>query len=168
MTLLCPLPPESPFWFPTAPGVTTLPVAPEIVENEYPEPPNSIPVDDDFDPQNPPCDLWDELPDDTPEVPAATQEIEVIVPVATIITNKVAVVRTTVDAERGVVSIPQQEDVDLVVRTRIIASRLDGENITITTRTKISVIAFPPAIREDPVECVCVIDFTVSRSTIAG
>jgi hypothetical protein len=127
-----------------------------------------MPVDDDFDPQNPPCDLWDELPDDTPEVPAATQEIQVIVPVATIITNKVAVVRTTVDAERGVVSIPQEEDVDLVVRTRIIAFRVAGENITITTRTKISVTALPPAIREDPVECVCVIDFTVPRSAISG
>jgi len=168
MTLLCPLPPESPFWYPTTPGVTTPPVAPEIIENEYPEPPNSIPVDDDFDPQNPPCDLWDELPDDTPGVPGATQDVEVIVPVATIITNKVAVVRTTVDAERGVVSIPQEEDVDLVVRTRIIASRVAGESLTITTRTKISVIASPPAIREDPVECVCVIDFTVSASNIVG
>jgi len=168
MTLLCPLPPESPVWFPTALGVTTLPVAPEIVENEYPEPPNSIPIDDDFDPQNPPCDLWDELPDDTPGVPSTTQDVEVIVPVTTIITNKVAVVRTTVDAERGVVSIPQEEDVDLVVRARIDVSRVPVKSLTITTRTKISVIASPPAIREDPVECVCVIDFTVSRSNIAG
>jgi len=165
MTLLCPLPPESPFWFPTAPGVTTLPVAPEIIENEYPEPPNSIPVDDDFDPQNPPCDLWDELPDDTPGVPGATQDVEIITPVATIITNRVAVVRTTVDAERGVVSIPQEEDVDLVVRTRINVSRVSVKSLTITTRTRLSVVVSPPAIREDPVECVCVIDFRVSTSS---
>jgi hypothetical protein len=159
MTLLCPLPPESPFWFPTAPGVTTLPVAPEIVENEYPEPPNSIPVDDDFDPQNPPCDLWDTLPDDTPGVPDATQEIEDIIPYATIITDKVAVVRTTLDVVRGLVSITQIEVVALVVRTLVEAQSTAPRSVDLVSKTKISVIATAPAIRYPAVQVLGALNF---------
>jgi hypothetical protein len=160
MTLLCPLPPESPFWFPTAPGVTTLPVAPEIVENPYPQPPNGIPVDDDFDPQNPPCDLWDILPDDTPEVPAATQEIGVIVPVATVITNKVAVVRTTIDASRGVAAIPQLEQLAIVTRTTITVEFSGVRSTNLVTRTKIFATATAPAIRYPEVQMLNALNFT--------
>jgi hypothetical protein len=162
------LPSESPFWFPTAPGVTTLPSAPPIIDNEYPQPANSIIIGDDFDPENPPSDLWDVIPDDTSEVPAATQEVIVVVPVATVATNRAAVVHTNIDVERRLVLIPQQQRIELRLRTRALVRRVPVKSVTLTTYTKVAVTVDPPALRENPVECVCVIDFTVSRSNILG
>ena len=49
-------------WFPTAPGVTSLPVAPAPTQNAEPKPANSIQAPEDFDPESPDlCALFQDL-----------------------------------------------------------------------------------------------------------
>jgi len=149
---LCPLPPDSPFWFPTAPGITQLPVEPPITPNEQPEPANSIPVEGGFDPLNPPCELWEDLPTDTPAVPAAEMAVEQLVPVVKLEILQVFASRTALAAERGVINIPQVTDVTIVSRTTIQIFELSARIVTFPVKTKISVQDTAPAIRAEAVE----------------
>jgi hypothetical protein len=156
-------------WFPVAPGITLLGPAPSVYQNPYPQPANSLPVDETFDPLNPPPTFWDEdLPVDTPAVPEFETDVDILVPFAQLTKRQVFVSRTVVEAERGVVSIPQETDVLLRVRTRVFVFELSARNVVIPTRTKLAVERLPVAIREDPVECLCAMTFDVFRSDILG
>jgi len=157
---LCPLPPESPFWFPVAPGVTTLPTAPETVENEYPQPANSIPVEDDFDPQNPPCDLWDILPTDTPAVPETEIDVDRLVPVVKLDIKKVFVSRTTINVVRGLISIPEVESLLVISRTTLTVQVVKAQSILLVVKTLASVTATQPALRYERAEVVNVLSYT--------
>jgi hypothetical protein len=157
---LCPLPPESPFWFPVAPGVTTLPTAPETVENEYPQPANSIPVEDDFDPQNPPCDLWDILPTDTPAVPETEIDVDRLVPVVKLDIKKVFVSRTTINVVRGLISIPEVESILIISRTTLTVQVVKAQSILLVVKTLASVTATQPALRYERAEVVNVLSYT--------
>jgi hypothetical protein len=157
---LCPLPPESPFWFPVAPGVTTLPTAPETVENEYPQPANSIPVEDDFDPQNPPCDLWDILPTDTPAVPETEIDVDRLVPVVKLDIKKVFMSRTTINVVRGLISIPEVESVLIISRTTLTVQVVKAQSIFLVVKTLASVTATQPALRYERAEVVNVLSYT--------
>jgi hypothetical protein len=156
-------------WFPVAPGITLLGPAPAVFSNPYPEPANSLPVDETFDPLNPPEDFWDvELPTNTPAVPPRESEVETLVPSWKQENQDTFVVRTIIEVERGVVNIPQIEEVTLTTRTAIAVFELFARNVVLPTRTALTVVASPPAIREAPVECLCAVTFEVFRSDIAG
>ena len=156
-------------WFPVAPGITLLGPAPTVFSNPYPEPANSLPVDETFNPLNPPEDFWDvELPTDTPAVPPRESEIETLVPSWKQENQDTFVVRTIIEVERGVLNIPQIEEVTLTTRTAIAVFELSARNVVLPTRTALTVVASPPAIREAPVECLCAVTFDVFRSDIAG
>jgi hypothetical protein len=157
---LSPLPPESPFWFPVAPGVTTLPTASETVENEYPQPANSIPVEDDFDPQNPPSDLWDILPTDTPAVPETEIDVDRLVPVVKLDIKKVFVSRTTVDVDRGLIRIPETEDLTLIVRTSAAVKAVRVKNVVPVVKTQIFTVAGVPSLRFQTATVCNVLSYT--------
>jgi hypothetical protein len=169
MTTICPIPDSGPFWFPTQPGITVAPPAPALIINEYPAPADSVDVDEAFDPLNPPSSFWcEDLPIDTPAVPAEEYVAETLIPPWREIINEVFAIRSIIEVVTTFPNIPAIQPVTLVVRTGISVFELSTRSVVLATRTTLTVVASPPAIREDPVECVCVIDFTVSRSTIAG
>jgi hypothetical protein len=154
-------------WFPVAPGITLLGPAPAVFSNPYPEPANSLPVDETFNPLNPPEDFWDvDLPTNTPAVPPQESEIAVLAPAWKQENPYTFVVRTTVDVVRGVINIPQIEEATLTTRTGIDVFELSARNVVLATRTSLTVVASPPAIREAPVECLCAVTFDVFRSDI--
>jgi hypothetical protein len=156
-------------WFPVAPGITLLGPAPSVFSNPYPEPANSLPVDETFNPLNPPTGFWDTaLPTNTPAVPRKESQVEVLVPAWKQENQNTFVVRTTIDVERGVINIPQLAEVTLTTRTSIDVFELSARSVVLPTRTALTVVASPPAIREAPVECLCAVTFDVFRSDIAG
>jgi hypothetical protein len=156
-------------WFPVAPGITLLGPAPAVFSNPYPEPANSLPVDETFNPLDPPSNFWDvDLPKNTPAVPPKESEVAILAPAWKQDNPYTFVVRTTIDATRGVINIPQIEEVTLTTRTSIDVFELSARNVVLTTRTALTVVASPPAIRETPVECLCAVTFDVFRSDIAG
>lgn len=67
-------------WFPVAPGITSLPVAPAPTQNSEPQPANAIQAPSDFDPDNPDlCLLFqDLLPTNTAPVYAQEQTASVL------------------------------------------------------------------------------------------
>lgn len=150
---LCPLPGDADFWFPVAPGITTLPETPAIIENEYSQPANSIPFDDDdFDPQNPPCDLWDILPTDTAAVPAAEMEVTSVVPVAKLDIRKIFVTRSTLNVVRGLLNIKQVTEVPaLTVYTKITATGTLVNTVDLPVYTELDTSVSLPAVRANSV-----------------
>jgi len=156
-------------WFPVAPGITLLGPAPAVFSNPYPEPANSLPVDETFNPLNPPSNFWDvDLPKNTPAVPPKESEVTTLASAWKQDNPYTFVVRTTIEVTRGVINIPQIEEVTLTTRTSIDVFELSARNVVLTTRTALTVVASPPAIRETPVECLCAVTFDVFRSDIAG
>jgi hypothetical protein len=154
-------------WFPVAPGITLLGPAPSVFSNPYPAPANSLPVDETFDPLNPPADFWDvDLPTNTPAVPPQESEVTTLAPAWKQDKPYTFVVRTTIDATRGLIRIPQIEEVTLTTRTSIDVFELSARNVVLATRTALTVVASPPAIREAAVECLCAVTFDVFRSDI--
>jgi hypothetical protein len=156
-------------WFPVAPNVTFLGLAPAIIYNPYPQPANSVAIDGDIDPLDPPADFWDvDLPVDTPAVPPEESVVDVVSLPWQQINPYTFVVRTTIDVVRGVISIPQIEEATLTTRTSIDVFELSARNVVLATRTALTVVASPPAIREAPVECLCAVTFDVYRADIPG
>jgi len=140
-------------WFAVQPGITLLGPAPEVYKNEYPEPANSYPVDESFDPLNPPEDFWDELlPTDSPAVPAAESIIVDLVPAWKEAINELLAVRSTINVTRGIINIPTVQPVVLTTRTTISALELSARNSVLPIKIKLSVQEASAAIREEPVE----------------
>jgi hypothetical protein len=140
-------------WFPVQPGISLLGPAPEIYENEYPEPANSLPVDESFNPLDPPPTFWDEdLPEDSPAVPAAESEIPQLVPAWREEIDEVLVSRAAIRVTRGIVNIPTVQPVALTVRTAITAFDLSARIVSIPVKTRLIASESVPAIREAAVE----------------
>jgi hypothetical protein len=149
-------------WFPVQPGITLIGPAPAVYDNPYPEPANSYPVEEEFDPVDPPENFWDELlPTDTPAIPAQETVITQLVPAWREEISYVFSVRTTIDVERGFINIPTIQTVTLVVRTKISVFELSVRNITLRSRTVLALDRGAVAIREDLTEC-----FTITGLTI--
>jgi hypothetical protein len=169
MTTICPIPDSGPFWFPTQPGITVAPPAPALIINEYPAPADSVDVDEDFDPLNPPSSFWcEDLPIDSPAVPAEEYIVETLIPAWREVINEVFVVRSIIEVTTTFPSVPAIQPVTLVVRTGISVFELSTRSVVLATRTTLTVVASPPAIREAPVECLCALTFDVIRSDISA
>jgi hypothetical protein len=154
MTTICPIPDSGPFWFPTQPGITVAPPAPPLISNEYPAPADSVDVDDDFDPLNPPPSFWcEDLPINTPAVPAEEYVVEALIPPWREIVNEVFAVRSTIDVATTFPAIPTIQPLTLVVRTGISVFEISARNVTLSTRTVLAVDRGAVAIREDLTEC---------------
>lgn len=142
-------------WFPVQPGITLLGPAPEIYENEYPEPANSLAVDESFDPLDPPPTFWDEdLPTDTAATPAAESTVTDLVPAWKETIKEVFVSRTTINAERGVFNIPTVQPVTLTTRTSINVLDLSIRDAVLATKTAFTLGRTAAAIRADTVEII--------------
>lgn len=140
-------------WFPVQPGITLLGPAPEVYENEYPEPANSLAVDESFDPLDPPPTFWDEdLPTNTPAIPEQGSTITDLVPAWKEAINELFAVRSTINVTRGIINIPTVQPVTLTVRTTLSAFELSVRNVVLPTKTRLSVQEAGAAIREAPVE----------------
>ena len=149
-------------WFPVQPGITLIGPAPAVYENPYPEPANSYPVDEEFDPVNPPANFWNELlPTDTPAIPAQETEVVQLVPPWREEISYTFPVRTTIDVARGFINIPAIQPVTLVVRTGISVFELSARNVILSTRTVLAVDRGAVAIREDLTECFTITGLTV-------
>ena len=149
-------------WFPVQPGITLIGPAPAVYDNPYPEPANSYPVEEEFDPVDPPENFWDELlPTDTPAIPAQETVITQLVPAWREEISYVFSVRTTIEVERGFINIPTIQPVTLVVHTKISVFELSVRNITLRSRTVLALDRGAVAIREDLTEC-----FTITGLTI--
>ena len=148
-------------WFAVQPGITLLGPAPEVYDNEYPEPANSYPVDESFDPLNPPEDFWDDLlPDDTPAIPAQETNISELIPKWREELSYTFPVYTRLDVERTFPQIPTIQPIALPVRTTISVFSLSARNIIFSTKTKLAVAATAPAIRTNAVELLNVLLFS--------
>lgn len=163
MTTICPIPESGPFWFPTQPGITVAPPAPPLIVNESPAPANSVVVGEEFDPLNPPSSFWcEDLPDDTPAVPAEEYIVEALIPLWGEIVNEVFVSRSTIDVVSTFPSTPTIQPVTLVVRTTADVFEISARDITLTSRTAVSVDRGAVAIRADLTEC-----FTITGLRVA-
>jgi hypothetical protein len=148
-------------WFAVQPGITLLGPAPEIYENEYAEPANSIPVDESFDPLNPPLTFWTEdLPKDTPAIPAEESEVDQLVPAWREEIEEDFAVRSTIRVTRGIVSIPTVQPVSLVTRTAVNVLDLRARILTLPVRSVVTVSEAVPAIRADLLTAFCVLSST--------
>jgi hypothetical protein len=140
-------------WFAVQPGITLLGPAPEIYENEYAEPANSIPVDESFDPLDPPPTFWTEdLPKDTPAIPAEESEVERLVPAWREEIQEDFAVRSTIRVTRGIVSIPTVQPVSLITRTAVNVTDLSVRTVVFSVRSVAAVTGTVPAIRATPVQ----------------
>ena len=141
-------------WFPVQPGITLIGPAPAVCDNPYPEPANSYPVEEEFDPVDPPANFWNELlPTDTPAIPARKTVVTQLVPAWREEISYVFPVRTTIDVARGFINIPVTQPVALGVRTKISVFELSARNITLQSRTVLALDRGAVAIREDLTEC---------------
>lgn len=169
MTTVCPIPDSGPFWFPTQPGITVAPPAPALVSNEYPAPADSVDVDDDFDPINPPSSFWcEDLPIDTPAVPAEEYVAENLIPAWREIINEVFAIRSIIEVVTTFPNIPAIQAVTLVVRTEISVFEISARNVTLRTRTVLAVDRGAVAIREDLTECFTITGLTVVPFVVAS
>jgi len=140
-------------WFPVQPGITLLGPAPAVYQNENPEPANSYSIDESFDPLDPPPTFWDDdLPTDTPAVPAKETEITELVPPSVERQKFVFPVLTTINVTRTDPRIPTLQVVALVAKTKISAKAVPVRYVSLPVRTELSVIEAAPAVRADPVE----------------
>lgn len=140
-------------WFPIQPGITLLGPAPAVYENENPQPANSVAVDEEFNPLDPPPTFWDEdLPLDTPAVPQYETTTTELVPPWREEVGYVFASRTTVDVTRTLVRIPTIQPVTLISRTAISVYDLSARIVSIPVKTKLLVQETLPAIRAQPVE----------------
>jgi len=156
-------------WFPVQPGITLIGPAPAVYDNPYPEPANSYPVEEEFDPVDPPANFWDELlPTDTPAIPAQETVVTQLVPAWREEISYVFPVRTTIDVTRGFISVPVIQPVTLVVRTKISVVELSVRNITLQSRTVLTVTKSAQAIREDLTECFTITGLYVFPFVIAS
>lgn len=113
---------QSDFWFPVAPGTTTLPEPPAATTNATPLPPNAVPVPPDFDPDDL-CYLFQDL------LPVGQPPVY------------------PVELEPNGILLPYNETLPLVGRTRVrlairefnYALTLPGEAVALVTRTVISI-----------------------------
>jgi hypothetical protein len=150
-------------WFAVQPGITLLGPAPEIYENEYAEPANSIPVDESFDPLDPPPTFWTEdLPKDTPAIPAKESEVERLVPAWREEIQEDFAVRSTIRVTRGIVSIPTIQPVSLVTRTAVNVTDLSVRTVVFSVRSVAAVTGTVPAIRATPVQQFAVFSLGLS------
>lgn len=147
-------------WFPVQPGITLLGPAPEVYENPNPEPANSTSVDGSFDPLDPPPTFWDDdLPLDTPAVPAEETEIDELVPPWQERQDYVFAARTTIDVSRTDPRIPTLQPVTLIVKTALSVKAVPLRYATFPVFTEISVERSPVAIREELVEIFTMYSF---------
>jgi hypothetical protein len=124
------------------------PPAPPLISNEYPAPADSVDVDDDFDPLNPPPSFWcEDLPINTPAVPAEEYVVEALIPPWREIVNEVFAVRSTIDVATTFPAIPTIQPLTLVVRTGISVFELSVRNVVIPVKAVIASQESFPAIR---------------------
>jgi hypothetical protein len=146
-------------WFSVQPGITLLGPAPEVFENEYPEPANSTPVDETFNPVNPPPNFWTTLPTNTPAVPKKQTTVPVLVPVWREEISYVFATRSTIEVTRTFAQIPTEQPVTLVTRTAITVFDLSARLVPLVVKTTAQVAETAPAIRADAISMFALLSF---------
>jgi len=150
-------------WFPVQPGITLLGPAPEVYENEYPQPANSVEVGEEFDPLDPPPTFWDEdLPEDTPAIPEQETEIDQIVPPWREEIRQVFTAKTVIDVTRLDAVVPMQQITTLTTKTAVSVVQIPRRLVSIPVRTVSSVQQVLPAIRAAQVEMFNMYTFAVN------
>lgn len=147
-------------WFPVQPGITLLGPAPAVYQNENPEPANSYSIDESFDPLDPPPTFWDDdLPTDTPAIPAEETEIIELVPPSVERQDFVFAARTTIDVIRTDPNIPALQPVTLVTKTALSVKAIPVRYVRLPVYTEMSVEQTAVAIRADTVEIFTALGF---------
>jgi len=150
-------------WFPVQPGITLLGPAPAVYQNENPEPANSYSIDESFDPLDPPPTFWDDdLPTDTPAIPAEETEITELVPPSVERQDFVFAARTTINVVRTDPNIPTLQPVTLVTKTTLSVKSLPVRYVRLPVYTEMSVEQTAVAIRADTVEIFTALGFGLS------
>lgn len=150
-------------WFPVQPGLTLLGPAPAVYQNEYPEPANSMPIDEEtFNPVVLPLTFWDDLPTNTPAIPKQEITVPAVVPMWKQIATYTFKARTTINVVRTYPQIPIQQPVLLRTKTAISVFNLNVREITFAVKTASNVEATAPAIRDHPIEMFAVLGFSTT------
>lgn len=133
-------PNESPFWFPVAPGIETLPPLPTETVNESPLPANGVVAPEGFDVDNPDlCELFDTiLPTNTDPVYATEVTVDTVIPPYLEIVYYDARVRHYLTLQTFPYKIGELTELTLATRT-LISVKIIPEKVIIPVKTVITI-----------------------------